>query len=77
MKKELQKFTDKKLVVDIKEINVIPHDNILVVEGIHTSVNQVTGQPTQILLKVAIDRKKANAYKRNLPIVINRENFEE
>lgn len=57
-------------VVDIKEINVIPHDNILVVEGIHTSVNQVTGQPTQILLKVAIDRKKANVENLTFPIYI-------
>lgn len=47
--------------VNFQDINVIPHDNIQVVGGLHTSVNQVTGQPEQIILKVTIDKKKADS----------------
>lgn len=46
--------------VNFHDINVLPHD-LQVVEGVHTCVNQVTGQPERILLKVAIDKRKAES----------------
>lgn len=56
--------------VNFQDINVIPHDQIQVVGGLHTSVNQVTGQPKQIILKVAIDKKKAETAALTFPVYI-------
>lgn len=47
--------------VNFQDINVIPYDHIQVVGALHTSVNQITGQPEHITLQISIDKEKAES----------------
>lgn len=65
------------LGITATDMDEIHAPNYLAVDTVLYNDENNLPQPDEEYVKYILDRKKANAYKRNLPIVINRENFEE
>jgi NAD+ synthetase len=65
------------LGISATDMDEIHAPNYLAVDTVLYNDENNLPQPDEEYVKYILDRKKANAYKRNLPIVINRENFED
>lgn len=65
------------LGISTTDMDEIHAPNYLAVDTVLYNDENNLPQPDAEYVKYVLDRKKVNAYKRNLPIVINRENFEE
>lgn len=61
--------------VNFETINVIPAKSVQVIQAIHTSVNQETGEPSAIVLSASIDRNKANSNLLSMPIRLPASNY--
>ena len=59
-----------KEIIDFSQINAIDSKEIQIVESIHTVVNQQTGQPAKIQLKLATDRHKHPHEALTIPVYI-------
>lgn len=65
------------LGISATDMDEIHAPNYLAVDTVLYNDENNLPQPDEVYVKYVLDRKKVNAYKRNLPIVINRENFED
>lgn len=65
------------LGISATDMDEIHAPNYLAVDTVLYNDENNLPQPEEEYVKYVLDRKRCNAYKRNLPIVINREMFEE
>lgn len=56
--------------INFGTINAVPNPNIQVVSSFYTRVNQVTGEPYQMVLNVALDKNKAESDCCEFPVYI-------
>lgn len=61
------------MTVDLLSINALPSATIMAASSYFTKADQTTGEPQTVIIRIALDKEKANSVGVDFPLYLNAE----